>query len=161
MTDIVERLRGLRFVHVPVASGLMEEAANEIERLRLCVPPIAGTVPSDGGIGFISVESLGCVAESQVAYYTEKARISLPDGFEPRALSAPYGFARQGWISVEERLPEEEDRELTSVLGWNGVSVREVVFAPRERPCSQWSSAAGGHEFITHWMPLPEPPEVT
>lgn len=34
MTDIVERLRGLRFVHVPVASGLMEEAAAEIERLR-------------------------------------------------------------------------------------------------------------------------------
>lgn len=64
------------------------------------------------------------------------------------------------WISVEERLPEDEDRELTSVLGWNGVSVREVVFAPRERPGSQWSSAAGGHEFITHWMPLPEPPEV-
>ena len=35
MTDIVERLRGLRFVHVPVASGLMEEACQEIERLRL------------------------------------------------------------------------------------------------------------------------------
>jgi hypothetical protein len=35
MTDIVERLRGLRFVHVPVASQLMEEAAREIERLRL------------------------------------------------------------------------------------------------------------------------------
>jgi hypothetical protein len=34
MTDIVERLRGLRFVHVPVASGLMEESAAEIERLR-------------------------------------------------------------------------------------------------------------------------------
>jgi hypothetical protein len=64
------------------------------------------------------------------------------------------------WISVEERLPEDEDRELTSVLGWNGVSAREVVFAPRERSGSQWSSAAGGHEFITHWMPLPEPPEV-
>jgi hypothetical protein len=35
MEDIVERIRGLRFVHVPVASGLMEEAAAEIERLRL------------------------------------------------------------------------------------------------------------------------------
>jgi hypothetical protein len=34
MTDIVERLRGLRFVHVPVASDLMAEAAAEIERLR-------------------------------------------------------------------------------------------------------------------------------
>jgi hypothetical protein len=35
MSDIVERLRGLRFVHVPVASQLMDEAAREIERLRL------------------------------------------------------------------------------------------------------------------------------
>ena len=34
MKDIVERIRGLRFVHVPIASDLMEEAAKEIERLR-------------------------------------------------------------------------------------------------------------------------------
>lgn len=35
MSDIVERIRSLRYVHVPVASQLLEEAANEIERLRL------------------------------------------------------------------------------------------------------------------------------
>lgn len=35
MSDIVERLRGLRFVHIPGTSDLMEEAAAEIERLRL------------------------------------------------------------------------------------------------------------------------------
>jgi len=34
MTDIVERIRSLRYVHVPVASQLFEEAAAEIERLR-------------------------------------------------------------------------------------------------------------------------------
>jgi hypothetical protein len=34
MTDIVERIRSLRYVHVPVASQLMAEAAAEIERLR-------------------------------------------------------------------------------------------------------------------------------
>jgi hypothetical protein len=34
MTDILERIRSLRYVHVPVASGLMEEAAAEIEQLR-------------------------------------------------------------------------------------------------------------------------------
>ena len=32
--DIVERIRGLRYVHVPVASELMAEAAVQIERLR-------------------------------------------------------------------------------------------------------------------------------
>jgi hypothetical protein len=35
MSDIVERIRSLRYVHVPVASQLMAEAAAEIERLRL------------------------------------------------------------------------------------------------------------------------------
>jgi len=32
--DIVERIRGLRYVHVPVASELMNEAATAIETLR-------------------------------------------------------------------------------------------------------------------------------
>jgi hypothetical protein len=32
--DIVERMRGLRYVHVPVASELMAEAASAIEALR-------------------------------------------------------------------------------------------------------------------------------
>ncbi len=34
MSDIVERIRSLRYVHVPVASQLFEEACAEIERLR-------------------------------------------------------------------------------------------------------------------------------
>jgi len=32
--DIVERLRSLRLLHVPIVSDYAEEAANEIERLR-------------------------------------------------------------------------------------------------------------------------------
>jgi len=32
--DIVERIRSLRYVHVPVASQLFEEACEEIERLQ-------------------------------------------------------------------------------------------------------------------------------
>ena len=35
MSDIVERIRSLRFIHVPYASQLFEEAADEIQRLRL------------------------------------------------------------------------------------------------------------------------------
>lgn len=34
MSDIVERIRSLRYVHVPQASQLFEEACEEIERLR-------------------------------------------------------------------------------------------------------------------------------
>ncbi len=37
MSDIVERIRSLGYVHVPVASQLFEEAASEIERMRQVV----------------------------------------------------------------------------------------------------------------------------
>ena len=46
MSDIVARLRGLRFVHVPVASQLMEEAAREIERLRNCLSGYTDGIPA-------------------------------------------------------------------------------------------------------------------
>ena len=40
--DIVERIRSLRYVHVPQASQLFEEACDEIERLRAQPCPITG-----------------------------------------------------------------------------------------------------------------------
>jgi hypothetical protein len=60
MTDIVERLRGLRFVHVPVASGLMEEAAAEIERLRLAIRRLAeqdATLSVQGGSVTVTLDA--------------------------------------------------------------------------------------------------------
>ena len=41
MSDIIERIKGLRYVHVPQASQLFEEAVAEIERLRLAVRRLA------------------------------------------------------------------------------------------------------------------------
>jgi len=37
MSDIIKRIKGLRYVHVPQASQLFEEAIAEIERLRSLV----------------------------------------------------------------------------------------------------------------------------
>jgi hypothetical protein len=54
MSDIVERIRSLRYVHVPVASQLMAEAAAEIERLRnggVC-PHVRGTVTQHCSLNF-------------------------------------------------------------------------------------------------------------
>lgn len=34
MSDIIDRIKGLRYIHVPQASQLFEEAIAEIERLR-------------------------------------------------------------------------------------------------------------------------------
>jgi hypothetical protein len=54
MNDIVERIRSLRYVHVPVASQLMAEAADEIERLRngATCPHVRGTVTQHCSLNF-------------------------------------------------------------------------------------------------------------
>jgi len=54
MSDIVERIRKLRYVHVPVASHLMTEAAAEIERLRSggACPHVRGTVTQHCSLNF-------------------------------------------------------------------------------------------------------------
>jgi hypothetical protein len=60
MNDIVERIRKLRFVHIPGTSDLMEEACQEIERLRnsaaegretVC-PHVRGTVTQHCSLNF-------------------------------------------------------------------------------------------------------------
>lgn len=47
MTDIVERIRKLRFVHIPGTSDLMEEACQEIKRLRTLATQ---ATPSEGSV---------------------------------------------------------------------------------------------------------------
>ena len=54
--------------------------------------------------------------------------------------------AESRWIPVEERLPEVDAWVLTA---W-----RNGLFAVERRFGEKWSTGA----FITHWMPLPEPP---
>jgi hypothetical protein len=60
MNDIVKRIRKLRFVHIPGTSDLMEEACQEIERLRngaadtreaVC-PHVRGTVTQHCSLNF-------------------------------------------------------------------------------------------------------------
>ena len=57
------------------------------------------------------------------------------------------------WIPVEERLPEEE-----MVLVWSNSNGLHLAYLDSFR---QWRDADHNPgKKITHWMPLPEPPEV-
>lgn len=56
------------------------------------------------------------------------------------------------WIPVSERLPEKDVKVLT--FGVYGFSVNY-----RDRFSGKWRGVNGKPEWITHWMPLPEPPK--
>lgn len=67
------------------------------------------------------------------------------------------------WISVKERLPEESGFFIT----WQGISKYigrpEILYYHKDEDDGfKWSTTKNGWTAglkITHWMPLPEPPE--
>lgn len=63
-----------------------------------------------------------------------------------------HGVTVQEWISVEDRLPEKDVKVLT--FGVYGFSVNY-----RDRFSGKWRGVNGRSQWITHWMPLPEPPK--
>ena len=66
---------------------------------------------------------------------------------------APAVDAIPRWINVEERLPEHMD----DVLVWVGGLV-EVGCYDESNECWELYTYVGDGS-VTHWMPLPEPPE--
>jgi hypothetical protein len=71
-----------------------------------------------------------------------------------------------GWISVEERLPEIDTNVLAAFVEDGKQRVSEVLFADYsdvdEPPKPEWCGDYGriARADVTHWMPLPEPPEA-
>ena len=65
------------------------------------------------------------------------------------------GYRKQEWISVEERLPPDGKAVLV-VLRNNDMKVQWVEIGIRWH--GQWNDVE--RFIVTHWMPLPEPPEV-
>ena len=59
------------------------------------------------------------------------------------------------WIPVTERLPNSFSYVL-GFMAWGGMS---VLLCENERFFSQGSFAPLPKNAVTHWMPLPEPPE--
>ncbi|MBR5878416.1 MAG: DUF551 domain-containing protein [Akkermansia sp.] len=76
------------------------------------------------------------------------------------------------WISVEERLPEKEGQYLVYTKWTYGNFIRLCNWTPKYNGWEEhlngraiwynYDSEYGDYESkdITHWMPLPEPPEV-
>ena len=83
----------------------------------------------------------------------------FPDRFADHLIA--HGVTVQEWISVDDRLPEENnDGSVNAVLVTDGFVQHMAYFARGE-----WRFAESGEikepmwYSITHWMPLPEPPK--
>lgn len=61
------------------------------------------------------------------------------------------GYRKQAWISVEERLPEREGKYLAYTIRGTIEMARCYSYYVNDKPQFDY--------WITHWMPLPEPPK--
>jgi len=61
--------------------------------------------------------------------------------------------AAQQWISVKDRLPEED----VDVIAYN--CNYQQIAAYTTNPTKYWYTISGSTISPTHWMPLPEPPK--
>ena len=97
------------------------------------------------------------IAETIELYPSE--REELADGL------IASGVTVQEWISVKDRLPEEDDNYIVTACD-EGCSAGEgiwystvVVVAEYYKGSWTWYDEYSLEGIVTHWMPMPEPPE--
>ncbi len=106
--------------------------------------------------------------ENVEAMVDEAYRAAMLHGAEPisqtyklNQLSGNSPVTPDGWISCSERMPEIRQ----TVIGWNGYAVRQCVYTRNEYAKTQkgreprFETLTGIWHGVTHWMPLPEPPQ--
>lgn len=96
-----------------------------------------------------------------LSYWDEAAEYLLANGVrleENQATSDKTSDENKRWISVSERLPEH----CVTVLSYDGRHYRNVKTDSYDHCFECWLSDMDnvlGTNTVTHWMPLPEPPQ--
>lgn len=120
--------------------------------------------------------SKGQIEEIADALYESDNKINVVIGGIEQVAEDIYnaGYRKQEWISVDERLPEDELSEehkkktikvLVAIKAKNGITIRtqerflDYTYSNGGERQSYWTWRFSRGE-VTHWMPLPEPPKV-
>ena len=146
-----------------------QELVNKL-RTHLEVVRKIGLYPGKSGIWAVIEQTADRIANQSthiaaLQQEIEKLRAQNEQLRETAALVAKESaeLLERRWIPVEERLPETESWGASKVV--LGIVQNESGYPP-PNPCfcvylgnQQWT-IRGRMATITHWMPLPEPPEV-
>ena len=104
----------------------------------------------------------GTVTEALELDTAKNGYILLVQDAEPNFdVNGNSPVTQDGWISCSERMPEIRQ----TVIGWNGYAVRQCVYTRNEYAKTQkgreprFETLTGIWHGVTHWMPLPEPPQ--
>ncbi|MGQ4240853.1 ead/Ea22-like family protein [Escherichia coli] len=93
------------------------------------------------------------IAELEAEPVSQTCKLNDPSGNSP--------VTPDSWISCSDRMPEIRQ----TVIGWNGYAVRQCVYTRNEYAKTQkgreprFETSTGIWHGVTHWMPLPEPPQ--
>lgn len=109
----------------------------------------------------LTVERLRVELEAAKKRIAELEAELVSQTYKLNELSGNSSVTPDGWISCSERMPEIRQ----TVIGWNGYAVRQCVYTRNEYAKTQkgreprFETLTGIWHGVTHWMPLPEPPQ--
>ncbi|HCP7719858.1 TPA: DUF551 domain-containing protein [Escherichia coli] len=164
MTTITKKRIEL-FIKNPLDNGLTRGEQMELARIALAsleAEPVAWKVT------FTQIDR---EYNTFTGMYSDKAEVerwvrlhkacNFRADITPLYTAKPVPVTPDGWISCSERMPEIRQ----TVIGWNGYAVRQCVYTRNEYAKTQkgreprFETLTGIWHGVTHWMPLPEPPQ--
>lgn len=164
MTTITKKRIEL-FIKNPLDNGLTRGEQMELARIALAsleAEPVAWKVT------FTQIDR---EYNTFTGMYSDKAEVerwvrlhkacNFRADITPLYTAKPVPVTPDGLISCSERMPEIRQ----TVIGWNGYAVRQCVYTRNEYAKTQkgreprFETLTGIWHGVTHWMPLPEPPQ--
>lgn len=136
-----------------------KELTPEIMRNHLAVFERYGIAPNDSSTTIQALRiALDGIERSDAMLHGAEP---VSQTYKLNQLSGNSPATPDGWISCSEQMPEIRQ----TVIGWNGYAVRQCVYTRNEYAKTQkgreprFETLTGIWHGVTHWMPLPEPPQ--